>query len=339
MALKSSSVTDFDDKLARVIQRFTNDAADVDRANVVPREHFDLLADLGLYGAFAPESYGGLGLSLQELCGVAEELSGACLASTFVWIQHLRLLASVLDSAAPAPVADMRSKVMSGEIKGGVALAGLLSGPPRLTAIPTPHGWALSGSAPWVSGWGLVDELFIAARGPDDTVVNVLVKPKVQPGLSATRHEMTAINATATVALAFDSLEVDEERVVSQVTYDPLQEAGPGLRLNGSLSLGVARRCCDLMGESTLDNELRDARAFLDSADGATMARARAQASELAARAASALCVFRGSSSILQGDIAERTNREATLLLAFGSRPAIRSALLERLISDVAGPR
>jgi alkylation response protein AidB-like acyl-CoA dehydrogenase len=329
----SCSVTDFDEKLKSVVQRFANDAASVDRARLVPRDHFDALADLGLYGAFAPESYGGLGLSLKDLCDVAEELSAACLASTFVWIQHLRLLASVLDPAASAFVAAMRSAVIGGEIKGGVALAGLLPGPPRLMATPTPHGWAFNGAAPWVSGWGMVDELFVAARGPDDTVVNVLVAPNVQPGLSATHHVMTAINATATVALTFDSLEVDEERVVSQVGFDPQQEAGPGLRLNGSLSLGVARRCCDLIGESTLDDELREARAFLDSADGEAMPRARAQASELAARAASALCVFRGSSSILQGDVAERTNREATLLLAFGSRPAIRSALLEHLIA------
>ena len=323
----------FDEQLASVVQRLANDAASVDRAKLVPRDHFDALAALGLYGAFAPESYGGLGLSLQDLSAVAEELSAACLASTFVWIQHLRLLGAVLDSAASGPVAAMRSKVIGGEIKGGVALAGLLPGPPRLTATPTPHGWALNGAAPWVSGWGIVDELFVAARGPDDTVVNVLVTGSAQSGLHVTPHEMTAINATATVALAFNSLELDEARVVSQVAFDPRQDSGPGLRLNGSLSLGIARRCCDLIGASTLDDQLHEARVFLDSADAETMPRARAQASELAARAASALCVFRGSSSILQGDIAERTNREATLLLAFGSRPAIRAALLEHLVA------
>jgi hypothetical protein len=57
---------------------------------------------------------------------------------------------------------------------------------------------------------------------------------------------------------------------------------------------------------------------------------ARAGACELAVRAAHALAVQRGSSSVLEGDVAERTAREAALLLTFGSRPAIRRALLQR---------
>ncbi|MGA2124453.1 MAG: acyl-CoA dehydrogenase, partial [Acidimicrobiales bacterium] len=201
----------------------------------------------------------------------------------------------------------------------------------RLRATPTPGGWTLDGSAPWVSGWGIVDQLFVAARGPDDTIVNVLVAPHDQPGLSARRHEMTAINATSTVALTFESLHVDAAHVASHLAYDPSQEGGQGLRLNGSLALGVTRRCCALIGESPLDAELSEARDFLDGANPESMPRARARASELAARAASTLCTHRGSPSVLRGDVAERTAREAALLLAFGSRPAIRAALLEYL--------
>jgi hypothetical protein len=38
-----------------------------------------------------------------------------------------------------------------------------------------------------------------------------------------------------------------------------------------------------------------------------------------------------GSSAVRTGSAAERTAREAVLLLAFGSRPAIRAELLTRL--------
>jgi alkylation response protein AidB-like acyl-CoA dehydrogenase len=327
-------VDDFDRGLANVIERFASDASDVDRAETLPLDHLNLLANLGLYGAFAPASDGGLGFGLSELCTVVEELAAACLASTFVWIQHLRLLASVLDPQANDVVVSMKDRVIRGDVKGGVALAGLLPGRPRLRASPTSEGWTFDGTAPWVSGWGVIDELFVAARGPEDTVVNAVVAPRDQRGLSAKRHTMTAINATSTVALTFDSLAVDSAHVVSQTAYDPSQEAGPGLRLNGSLALGVTRRCCGLIGESALDVELGEVRDFLDQADAQEMPRARARASALAARAASALCAHRGSSSVLQGDVAERTAREATLLLAFGSRPAIRTALLDYLIES-----
>jgi alkylation response protein AidB-like acyl-CoA dehydrogenase len=326
-------VADFNEQLTTLVERLANDAARVDQADVLPTTQLDALADIGLYGVFAPEPFGGLGLGVHELCSVVEALASGCLATTFVWIQHFRLLAAVLDPAANSTLVAMRSQVISGDIKGGVVLTGALPGPSRLTAAPTADGWTLHGTAPWVSGWGLVDELCVAARGPDETVVNVLIEPRAQDGLTITRHAMTAINATSTVALTFDSLTIDNSRVVSRIAYDQQQETGPGLRVNGSLALGVTRRCCSMIGSPRLDVELSEARTFLDDADGDAMPKARARASELAARAAGALCVHRGSTSVLRGDVAERTSREATLLLAFGSRPAIREALLEYLIA------
>jgi hypothetical protein len=53
-------------------------------------------------------------------------------------------------------------------------------------------------------------------------------------------------------------------------------------------------------------------------------------------RASNSLAVHQGSSSVLEASIAERTGREAQVLLTFGSRPAIRSALLERFGAGTA---
>jgi hypothetical protein len=61
------------------------------------------------------------------------------------------------------------------------------------------------------------------------------------------------------------------------------------------------------------------------------MAQARAAASELAVRAAAALAVSDGSKSIMTGQHPQRLAREALFLLVFGSRPAIKRALLRRL--------
>jgi hypothetical protein len=273
---------------------------------------------------------GGLGLSLTEMCETVEELAAACLATTFVWIQHFRLLAAVLDPSAPAIVGGERAEIVSGQVKGGVALTGLQPGPAKLTVTPTRDGWSLDGEAPWVSGWGLVDRLVVAARGLDDTVVTVLLDAQDQPGLTATRRRLSALNASVTVKVTFDALFVEADRVIGQVAHDPSWEPPEGLRVNGSLALGVTRRCCALVGPSGLDDELRDARAELDGANAETMAIARARACELAVRASHALAVYRGSSSVLERGVAERTAREAQLLLTFGSRPAIRDSLLQR---------
>src|SRR5579875_2088193 len=258
-----------------------------------------------------------------------EELASACLATTFVWIQHFGLVAALLTPATPEALrATLLPGVVSGRVRGGVALAGLLPGPPRLTAKPVPGGWQVDGEAPWATGWGHVDILRAAARGPDDTVVTLLLDAAAQPGLTVTPLQLVAANASATVRLSFAGLFVPDARCVGQEPYDPVRQQAEGLRANGSLALGVASRCCRLIGPSALDAELGRARSALDAADTAAMPAARAQASELAARAAQALAVHRGSQSTLAGDDAGRLAREAAFLLVFGSRPAIRTELL-----------
>jgi alkylation response protein AidB-like acyl-CoA dehydrogenase len=312
--------------------RFLDDAAAVDAADMVPREHLRGLAEAGLYGIFAPPEAGGLGLSYPDVCLAVEELAGACLASAFVWTQHFGLLGALLDPATPAALREaLLPGVIRGELRGGVALAGRLPGPPRLRARPVAGGWLLDGDAPWVSGWGIVDLLLVVARGPDDTVVTVLIDAQEQPGLLAQRQRLAAANASATVRLTCADLFVPEDRFVGQYPYDPVQAQSEGLRLNGSFALGVAGRCCALIGPSGLDDELSNCRAELDAADIAAMPGARAWASEFAVRAAHVLAVRRGSTSALAGDPADRLLREAAFLLVFGSRPAIKESLLDRL--------
>ena len=324
------SGSDLPAKIHDLAARFLADAEAVDAADTVPEEHLRGLADAGLYGIFAPVEVGGLGLGA-EVGLVIEELASACLASTFVWLQHLRLLGAMLDPGTPAALREaLLPAVVSGDVRGGVALTGLLPGPPRLTARPVDGGWLLDGEAPWVSGWGVVDLLVTVARGPEDTAVTLLMDAREQQGLAAARQRLAAANASATVQLNFDGVFVPDGRLVDQRPYDPVAAQSEGLRGNGSLALGVGRRCCALIGPSPLDDELDACRAELTAADTAGMPAARAHASEFAARAAHYLAVRRGSRSALAGDDAERLAREAGFLLVFGSRPAIKDALLGR---------
>jgi alkylation response protein AidB-like acyl-CoA dehydrogenase len=310
--------------------RFLADAAAVDADDTIPEAHLRGLADAGLYGIFAPVAAGGLGLDA-EVGLVIEELAASCLASTFVWLQHLRLLGAMLDPGTPAALREaLLPAVVSGQVRGGVALAGLLPGPPRLTARPADGGWLLDGEAPWVSGWGIVDLLVVVGRGPGDTAVTLLMDAREQQGLAAARQRLAAANASATVQLSFAGAFVPGGRLVDQRPYDPVAAQSEGLRGNGSLALGVGRRCCALIGPSPLDAELDACRAELDTADTAAMPAARARASEFAARAAHYLAVRRGSRSALAGDDADRLAREASFLLVFGSRPAIKDELLSR---------
>jgi alkylation response protein AidB-like acyl-CoA dehydrogenase len=315
-------------------------AATVDRAPSVPVLQLELLASAGLYGVAAPASVGGADLDLPTFGRVVEALAGGCLATAFVWVQHHGLVRALAAPDAPAGLrADWLGGLASGACRAGAAYGGLRPGPPLLRATPNrAGGWLLSGESPWASGWGLVDVLHVAARGPDDTVVWLVVDAAERPGLVAHRQRVVAADAAVTVRLEFAGLPVPASRERAVLPYEPPGMTGPQLRTNGSLPLGVAGRCvCALSGRAAeeLGAELDACRGYLDdavaAADPEAMPAARAAASELAVRAAAALAVHTGSGSALVGSDAERLTREALFLLVFGTRPQIKASLLDRL--------
>jgi alkylation response protein AidB-like acyl-CoA dehydrogenase len=319
------------------------DAMLVDRLDVLPAPLLDALAAAGLYGAPAPAAAGGLGLNLPEVAAMVEELASGCLAAAFVLIQHFRLLMTLASDGAPPVLRDRwLTSACQGRTRGGVVFAGLIPGPPQLRAEPADGGWRLNGTAPWVTGWGLIDLVQVLARGPDDTVVSLIMDAAAQPGLTVTRQRLSAVDASVTVRLGFDGVVIPPDRFVDRVPFDPAASVQPaGLRVNGSLALGVARRCCRMLGPSPLDDELTACRERMDAAleaGPAAMAEARAAAAELALRAAAALAVRDGSRAVTTDQHAQRLAREAVFLLVFGSRPGIKSELLNLLGAVPAGP-
>jgi alkylation response protein AidB-like acyl-CoA dehydrogenase len=315
-------------------------AAEVDRSSCVPAEQLTQLAAAGLYGAAAPASVGGADLPLPEFGLLVEALAGGSLATAFVWVQHHGLVRTLAGLPSGAPVRSWLPALAAGTRKAGAAYGGLLPGTPRLRATPNPAGgWLLSGESPWVSGWGLVDVLHVAARTADDDVVWQIVDAVERPGLRADRLRTVAADAASTVQLEFAGLPVPAGRETLIEPYSPPGVTGPPLRINGSLALGLAGRCLALIGPGRPADELRAERAscrtVLDEAvtsdDPDAMPSARAAASELAVRCAAALAVGTGSAAAVAGSHADRLTREALFLLVFGSRPQIRTALLDRL--------
>jgi alkylation response protein AidB-like acyl-CoA dehydrogenase len=306
-------------------------ALETDAADIVPRTNLDALAEAGLYGLAGPAAYGGAGVDLRTASNVRERLAGGCLTTTFVWVQHTT---PVLEMTA-SPNADLReawlADMCAGRLRTGIALGGLHQGSAGLKAEPVEGGWLVSGDAPYVTGWGLIDVLLIAALTPDERVVRALIDAVEGPQVVSERLRLVAANASATVRLRIDGLFVPSERVTSVAPYTPPPAFDGGGRPNGSLALGVTRRCLQLLGPSALDAELDARRQQLDGATDETLADARAAAAELAARAAAALIVGHGSRSIYLDDHAQRLYREAAFLLVFGSRTAIKASLLHRL--------
>jgi alkylation response protein AidB-like acyl-CoA dehydrogenase len=317
-------------------RRFADDvllprAIETDAAELVPEASLDALADLGFYGLVGPPDAGGLGADLATAYRVVEALAGGCLTTTFVWVQHTSPVLLLSGTPSERLRADWLPRLCSGECRAGIALSAFRPDRPHVRATPAGDGYVFDGVAPWVTGWGRTHVLLTSALTADGQLIRALVDAAPGATLSARRLDLVAANASGTVELSFAHHEVSRDRVVTEEPYVARPPYDGGGRLNGSLALGVAGRCCQMMGATALDAELEARRRQLDVATDETMAEARGAAVELAMRAATALVVTTGSSALLRGHHAQRLAREAIFLLTFGTRPAIRAALLRDL--------
>jgi hypothetical protein len=297
------------------------DAEAVDVAERVPAEHLLALDDAGLTGLAATRP------SLAERVDVTAALAGGCLASAFVWLQHQGALGPV--AAASGGVSRFAGELATGRTRGGVVITAV-RGPHPLQLQGGPGSRTVSGSALWVTGWGIADVLRIAAVAEDGAITTALID--VGPGMRADPAPLVAANASATVTLTFDAVPVPEDRLIDAVSWDDWAAAdAAGLAGNGALALGVAGRAAVSAGSEALVAEVAAARAALLTASAEDLPEARAACNVLAVRAAAALAVHDGGRSVIRGSRADRLLREAHFLLGFGARPAIRADLLRRL--------
>jgi hypothetical protein len=292
------------------------DAEDVDAAERVPSDHLLALDDAGLTGLAATDA------DLATRVDVTAALASGCLATAFVWLQHQGALGPV--SRATGEVARFAPDLASGSTRAGVVITAV-RGPSPLRLVDG----VVTGSAFWVTGWGIADVLRVAAVAEGGAITTALLD--VGPGMRAEPAALVAANASATVTLTFDGVPVPDDRVIDAVPWEDWAAAdAAGLAGNGALALGVAGRSAALLESQALADEVAAARADLLAADVAGLPAARGACSALAVRAAAALAVHDGGRSVIRGSRSDRLLREAHFLLGFGSRPGIRADLLRR---------
>jgi alkylation response protein AidB-like acyl-CoA dehydrogenase len=296
-------------------------ALSTDASDVIPRELLDGLASAGLYGVGADADFA-------TTCAVLEELASGCLTTAFLWMQHVGLVHTLAASGPAEVAARWLGPLAAGEIRAGLGLGGALP-QPTVHARAGKDGWVVDGVSPFVSGWGRIDVMNLAARTADDQIVWLIADAAEGPALRAERLHLSALNATATVRVTFTQLAVGADRVTD--VHPASGETAPeALRMHAALALGVTSRCCRMLGPTALDGDLAQLRADLDRLGPGILA-ARAAAGALAVRAAAALMTSRGSKSLLVSDHAQRLMREAAFTLVYALRPGSRSSLLSSL--------
>ncbi|MVU78183.1 acyl-CoA dehydrogenase [Nocardia sp. ET3-3] len=308
-------------------------AGEVDRTGVIPSSHFEALARRGFYGFPLSE-----GMSPQLLIDTAATVISGCLATGFVWAQHLGALRSLLASDNEGLRGRYLADMLSGGYRCGVSYAGART-EPTVFAEPVDGGYVLGGATPFVTGWGYIDAVAVAARadtGASAAVATLLVPVREPENIAAERLPLIAADASATVRLAFTDTFVASDRVLSVKPVDDGPAGGVALSdwVNGGLALGVLMRCVRHLKECGADagphlahlEALRERYGRVVGDLDATHA-VRAEIAHAAVNAAAAGVVATGSRSVIARTTAERLVREATFALVATTRDPIKAAL------------
>jgi uncharacterized protein YbaA (DUF1428 family) len=330
-------------------------AQEVDRT-VVPRSHLDAWGRAGLLGLAGPASYGGGGAPAHVVREVTEVLAGACGATWFVATQHAMPLATVTASSND----ELKNRVLrgmcTGELLAGVAVAQLRRpGPPAVTATRTGSGWRFDGHVGWMTSWGICDVFLLGGVSPDGDIVLALVPAREAEGLTASAPmQLAAMQATVTVTLDLDGLEVADAHVASVLpaqdwlAADAAKTANPSPHTFG-LQREVVRRLADTA--SRRDDGTAAALAQQLAREGERLRRVaytliddvparehvddrlavRAASLELVVRSATALVAATGGSAMAADAAPQRLMREAVFHLVQAQTAPVREATLQLL--------
>ncbi len=343
-----------------------------DRGAEPNRANFRALAQNGLLGLAIPREYGGLDASGATQRKFTQLLASYCGVTTFTQAQHhgpSRMIAN-------GPNAELKRRLLpdlaSGTQLSGISFAHLRRpGPPVLRAEPVEGGWRLQGTAPWVTGWGLISQLVFGATLPDGRFLYVwsptrrdefpdlfeyITPPEGNWGALTASPPLAlcAMNASATAELTLNDWFIPAAHRLSESDRETMQRNDRNGVLGATaMPLGCAAAAIRLL-ETTAENRPiaaihRAAQTFagewaeverqVDEWNGrgaeseffANAVRVRAWCIELALRAAHAAVTASSGAANLLSHPAQRLLREAMFYTVQAQTHEVMDATLARL--------
>lgn len=190
------------------------------------------LAELGLFGTYVPEEYGGTGLDVVTYIMTVEELSRACAATGILVSAHHSLCVDpILNFGTEEQKRKYLPKLASGEWIGCFSLtepgSGSDAGAATCMAVERDDGWLINGTKSFVTN-GLQAHVIVlfAVTDPDDRRhrLSAFIVEKDTPGCSIGKVEKKmGIRASSTTELVFEDCLIPKDAL--------LGERGRGLRV------------------------------------------------------------------------------------------------------------
>jgi alkylation response protein AidB-like acyl-CoA dehydrogenase len=178
------------DREREVFQRFAAEeiaprAAGIDRDELFPIELVRKLVDRGYLGAVLPRTWGGLGMDMQSVGVLHEEIGYACSSARSLLTVHSMVAFALLRCGSQTLTEMWLAKLASGEAIGAFALtepnAGSQAGAIEATAQCCDRGYVINGGKKWISFGQIADVFLVFAREPGG--VSSFIVERNRPGL------------------------------------------------------------------------------------------------------------------------------------------------------------
>ena len=236
-------------------ERIAPHAAAIDAAHVFPREVFDQLAAMGLFGMRYPEEDGGTGLALIEFCLALEEIArgslsvAACVAmQSLMGTKFLHMLGSadIRDRLfKPALRGEKIGAICMTEPNAGSDLDGIAT-----QARKTADGYILNGQKTWVTSAPVADFFTVFAKAGEEKKLTIFLVEQTFKGLNIGRPiEKMGMWALPTSEVSFNDCFVPDSHRLSKVEGDGeghLRKTLAEIRIiTGAMANGIARAALD----------------------------------------------------------------------------------------------
>jgi alkylation response protein AidB-like acyl-CoA dehydrogenase len=211
-------------------ERFAPLAEELDRLQRYPHEHVEAFVESGLSGMLVPEELGGLGLSMEAICAIVEEVSAACASTGAILAAHALGAVPVRLAGAPEQQRELLGDLLAGhavsfaltEVGAGSDAAAI-----RTTALEDGDGFVLDGEKIYVGNGGAARHYVVFAKTDPEAgargITAFLVRDDT-PGVVVDRYEdKMGIRGTKTSNLRLSGVRVPASAI--------LGERGRGLRL------------------------------------------------------------------------------------------------------------
>ncbi len=235
-------------------ERIRPRAAEIDEAGEFPRELFQELADLGVFGLRYPESLGGTDLDLVSYCLAFSEIArGSLSLAAAAAMQSLMGTHFLYVFGNEAIRERLLEPAIQGRKIGAICITEPNAGS-DLSAIATTAekvagGYRLNGQKTWITSAPVADFFTVFARTGEEKQLTIFLVEKDFPGLNVGRAiEKMGCRASLTSEVFFENCLVPEDHRLGDEGQGEasLREILSDVRIiTGALAIGVARAALD----------------------------------------------------------------------------------------------